>query len=292
MLNRLPCCLWLCTKPYSLILVAVLLMASSLGALAETVIVSPGEISPTTPSPQISTEVPNAAPDMNQPSVQIDPLDSPHPIPWNWVLTTHAEITAKGGSGVRYYRSPSLVSPDGQYAAYSRIQMQVHPELYRSRVTSVMFLENLKTGDLRTITASSPLADNPLAGNEAADMLGTIAILIPISWSQNGDRILARQFEGLFNTSDASDYAVVWDRRLNRTSTLTPDRNLYNNAVLLGWSRTNPDQVLFRAGELGDEQPPLWAVDLNGQTVAATEDQPKVFGQLVNHIWAGPQASW
>lgn len=292
MLNRLPYCLWLCTKPLFPVLVAVLLIASNLGALAETVTVSSRELSSASPTPQTSTDVPDAAPDMNQPSVQIDPLDSPHPIPWNWVLTTHAEITAKGGSGVRYYRSPSLVSPDGQYAAYSRIQMHAQPELYRSRVTSVMFLENLQTGDLRTITASSPLADNPLADNEAANMPGTIAILIPISWSQNGDRILARQFEGLFNTSDASDYAVVWDRQLNRTSTVTPDRNLYSNAVLLGWSHTNPNQVLFRAGELGDENLPLWAVDLNGQTVAATEDQPRVFGQLVNHVWAGPQASW
>lgn len=292
MLNRQPPCLWLCTKPYFPVVVAVLLlMASSVGALADTV-VSPGELPLSTPSSQTSTEVPETAPDMNQPSEQIDPLNSPHPVPWNWVMATHAEVSAKGGSGIRYYRSPSLVSPDGQYAAYSRIQMQVEPELYQSRVTSVMFVENLKTGDLRTITASSPLADNPLAGSEPADMPGTIAILIPISWSLSGDRILARQFEGLFSTSDVSDYAVVWDRNLNRTSTIAPDRNLYSNAVLLGWSRTNPDQVLFRAGELGDEKQPLWAVDLNGQTVAANEDQPHVFGQLVNHVWAGPQASW
>lgn len=293
MFNRLPRCLWLCTKPSLPVLVALLLlMVSSLGALADPDPVSPEESPSTMPSPQNPTEVPETAPDTNQPSVQVDPLDSPHPVPWNWVMATHAEVAAKGGSDVRYYRSPSLVSPDGQYAAYSRIQMQAHSELYQSRVTSVMFLENLKTGDLRTITASSPLADNPLAGNEAADMPGTISILIPVSWSENGERILARQFEGMFNTSDASDFAVVWDRKQNRTRTISPDRNHYSYAVLMGWSRTDPDRVLFRAGELGDEKPPLWAVDFNGQTVAATEDQPKVFGQVVNNVWAGPQAHW
>ncbi|MEW5858715.1 MAG: hypothetical protein AB1861_15220 [Cyanobacteriota bacterium] len=240
--------------------------------------------------PQARKELSEAAPDMTQAVVQIDPLDSPHPVPWNWVMTTHAEVTANGGTGIRYYRSPSLVSPDGQYAAYSRIQLQVQPELYQSRISSVMFVENLRTGDLRTISASSPLADNPFVSNEEADMPGIIAILIPISWSAKGDRVLARQFEGLFSTSDASDYAVVWDRQQNRTTTLSPDRDDYTNAVLLGWSHTNPDQVLFRAGELGEEEWPLWAVDLNGQTVAAIEDEPLIFGQTITHSWAGPQA--
>lgn len=238
------------------------------------------------------TEVSGAAAEVIDQSVEGDPLDSPHPVPWNWVLATHAEVTAKGESGIRYYRSKSLVSPDGQYAAYSRIEMEVQPDLYRSRVSSVMFLENLKTGKLQKITASSPLAENSFTKNEEANMPGTIAILIPVSWSKEGDRLLARQFEGLFSTSDSSDYAVVWDRETNRTSTITPNATDYTNAVLLGWSRANPEQVLFRAGELGDEKKPLWAVDFNGQTVSASQEQPLIIGQLVNFLWAGPQAHW
>ncbi len=239
-----------------------------------------------------SKEVVDPAPEIDRPLVQSDPLDSPHPVPWNWVLATQAQVSVKGGSGVRYYRSRSLVSPDGQYAAYSRIQLDVQPELYRSRVTSVMFLENLKTKELRVITASSPLAEHQFSKNPEASKPGTIAILIPVSWSPGGDRLLARQFEGLFSTSDASDYAVVWDRQSNSTSTITPGDVQYSNAVLLGWSQTNPSQVLFRAGELGDEKPPLWAVNLKGQTVAALEDKPLIVGQLVNYLWAGPQAHW
>ncbi len=280
---------WCSSQPYLPLIAAALLMAPSSFALAGTAastIAGPS----TMQYPQARKELSEAAPDMTQAVVQIDPLDSPHPVPWNWVMTTHAEVTANGGTGLRYYRSPSLVSPDGQYAAYSRIQLQVQPELYQCRISSVMFVENLRTGDLRTISASSPLADNPFVSNEEADMPGIIAILIPISWSAKGDRVLARQFEGLFSTSDASDYAVVWDRQQNRTTTLSPNNDDYTNAVLLGWSRTNPDQVLFRAGELGEEEWPLWAVDLNGQTVAAIEDKPLIFGQTITHSWAGPQA--
>lgn len=282
---------WFGKQPYTQLIAAALLMASSLSAVAGTAVSKVA--SPSSLSSQPTMQVPDAASDMTtEPSVQIDPLDSPHPIPWNWVMATHTEVTANGGSGVRYYRSPSLVSPDGQYAAYSRIQMQVQPDLFQSRVSSVMFLENLKTGDLRTVSASSPLADNPFISNEDGDMPGAIAIMIPVSWSAKGDRILARQFEGMFSTSDASDYAVVWDRQLNRVSTIAPNRSEYSIAVLLGWSKTDPDRVLFKAGELGEEQWPLWAVDMKGQTVAAVEDQPMVFGQLVTNYWAGPQAHY
>jgi len=268
-------------------------MAPSLPAQADLGYVprvtNPSAVPFSQPSVEVTEEI---APDMNELGVQIDPLDSPHPIPWSWVLASHAEISTSNSSGTRYYRSPSLVSPDGQYAAYSRIQMQGQPELYRSRVTSVMFVENLHTGDLRTITASSPLAGNPLVGNEEADLPGTISILIPVSWSKSGDRLLARQFEGLFSTSDASDYAVIWDRQQNLTSTITPGRIQYSSAVLLGWSQTNPNQVLFRAGEMGDERWPVWAVDLGGQTILAHQDQPIIYGQVVNQVWAGPQARW
>lgn len=278
-------------QPARLLLPALLLMAHCLPAWANPVNLSMVATLSVVPSSLPLIEVPEEiAPDMTELGVQIDPIDSPHPIPWNWVLATHAEVSASQGSGIRYYRSPSLVSPDGQYAAYSRIQILIAPELYRSRVTSVMFVENLRTGDLRTIKASSPLADNPLVSNQDADMGGTFGIMIPISWSKSGDRILARQFEGVFNTSDASDYAVIWERQQNNTITIAPDRIQYTSAVLLGWSETHGDRVLFRTDEMGDERWSVWAVDLNGQTVLATEDNPSVYGQLINQVWAGPQS--
>ena len=247
----------------------------------------PSEIIPIASEP-ISVDF-ESSQDMPQQNNSIDPLDSPHPVPWNWVMETYWELSSNGGSGLRYYRSPSLISPDGRYAAYSRIKLHSQTDLFRSQVTSVMFMENLQTGDLQTITASSPLADNPFDDNQAANIPGAISILIPVSWSENGDRILSRQFEDIFSTSEASDYAVIWNRDDNSTSTVAPEQINYTNAVLLGWSETYPEQVLFRAGTLGDEEWPIWAVNVEGKTAIAGEDQPKVFGTVVNQIWTGPQ---
>lgn len=278
---------------YQLPLAAILLMASGIVTFDSSALARKAQKVRSTPA-QARTKaiaVPTD-PAMLAPE-QTDPLDSPHPIPWNWIMQTQDEVSATKGSGVRFYRTPSLVSPDGQYAAYTRIQIQVQPDMYRSRVSSVMFVENLSNGGLRMVTASSPLANNPRKRNEPADKAGVISVLIPVSWSQRGDRLLARQFEGLFNTSDASDYAVVWDRQQNRARTIAPSKIRYSNSVLLGWSGSKPDQVLFRAGELGDEQPPLWAVNLGGRTMlAAKKDKPIVFGRNVAQTWAGPQAHW
>lgn len=257
-------------------------------ALADTSFSTLVSATPLKSAPTIN-EVPVGKPTMIEPTVQLDPLNSPHPVPWEWVMTTYAEVLATTGSGVRYYRSPSLISSDGRYAAYSRIQMQVQPELYRCRVSSVMFVENLQTGDLQTVVASSPLAEHPFSDGEEANFPGAIAILIPVSWNHTGDRILAREFEAMFSTSDMSDYAVIWDRNQNQSYTLSPARSFYTHAVLLGWSQTYPDEVLFKAGNLGDRTWPIWAVDLNGRTVAANQDKPLVFGQKVNNVWAGPQ---
>lgn len=222
-------------------------------------------------------------------SMQIDPLNSPHPIPWNWVLAMQSEATDR--PKLRYYRSQSLISPNGEYAAYSRIQMQTASDWMQCHVSSVLFVENLHTGDLQTIAASSPLSSNPFGGQDAIDPQGTIAILIPIGWSATSDRLLAREFESLFCSGIASDYAVVWDKPLNRTYTIAPTRISYSSAILLGWSRLQPNHVLFQAGEMGDEAWPLWSVNFTGRTIAAqVEDQPIIYGRTANHVWAGPQA--
>lgn len=223
-------------------------------------------------------------------SVQLDPLNSPFPIPWNWVLATQTEATRGITSKLRYYRTQALMSPDGQFAAYSRIQMQVEPNFVQSRVSSVLFVENLKTGDLQTITASSPFADNPFLESSDRERPGSVAILIPVAWSATSDRILAREFESLFGASVATDFAVLWEQQAGQIYTVAPNGIQYSNAILLGWSQTHPDRMLFRAGNLGDVDWPLWSVDKTGQTDLALEDQPITFGQVMTNVWAGPQA--
>lgn len=223
--------------------------------------------------------------------VQVDPLDSPHPVPWSWVTAMISEARSPASPRHRYYRSQSLVSPDGEYAAYSRIQIQLSPDFTQNRVVSVMFLENLHTGDLQTISATSPFADNPFTAEIDPTQGGTIAIVIPVAWSASGDRLLSREFESIFGSGVASDFALVWERRTERSYTIAPSQISYSNAVLLGWSQACPGQVLFRAGHMGDPDWGVYTVGLNGETACAVaDDRPVTFGELVSNIWAGPQA--
>lgn len=291
---------WFCPQPYLKLLVAVLVIAPIMVASLQSTKADPvsaakvlrGDSAQLTagiaPPLSIESEL------VGTNAAQSDPIGSPYPIPWTWVMTTQANVSSKHGSGLHYYRSPSLVSPNGKYAAYSRLMMQVQSALYYSRVSSVMFVENLQTGELQVLNATSPVANNFLVAGEDA-VPGAISILTPVSWSKTSDHLLARQFEGLFSSSDASDFAVIWNQQQNRTSTVAPSQAQSNHelSILLGWSQIDPDQVLFRAGNLGDEQWPLWAVAGNGQTVAATDiDQAIVFGKPLNQVWSGPQVAY
>ncbi|MFB2934746.1 hypothetical protein ACE1B6_05660 [Aerosakkonemataceae cyanobacterium BLCC-F154] len=284
-------------KPRQLAIATVLLISSALvagnlSASAKRVV----RTKPVTQQLRNQKTVPaiRTTPTAIEPTQQVDPLESPYPVPWTWVMSTHEQVSSTKGSGVRFYRTPSVISPDGKYAAYSRVQLQVKPELYHSHVSSVMFVENLQTKQLRVVTASSPLANNPNRAKEPGDQPGIVTILIPVSWSANGDRLLARQFEGSLSASDASDYAVVWDRSNGRSNTIIPSNAAeYGQAILLGWSKVNPKEVIFQAGELGEEKRQLWAVNLQGKTIAAKEnDQPIVFGRTIKQAWAGPQTGW
>ncbi|HEY9644327.1 MAG TPA: hypothetical protein V6C57_27785 [Coleofasciculaceae cyanobacterium] len=245
---------------------------------------------------------------ISQPT-QVDPIGSPHPVPWGWVMSMLSEGRSPSTPRTRYYRSRSLVSPNRQYAAYSRMQMQLSTDFTQNRVTSILFLENLKTGGLQTIAASSPFANNPFADSAfsdsafsdgsspdgspesaAMDQPGTIAMLIPVAWSETGDRILAREFESIFGSGIASDFGVVWEQHSNQVHTVAPTQIHYSNSILLGWSQSYPDRALFRAGMMG-EAGSLYAVDAAGHTLPVVDDRPLTFGQVVSSIWAGPQAS-
>ncbi|MBO1051711.1 MAG: hypothetical protein HEQ25_06830 [Dolichospermum sp. DET73] len=230
---------------------------------------------------------------------QTDPIGSPHPIPWQWILATQEAIGAKGGSGVRYYRSIPVISPDGKYAIYSRVQMEVKPEMHNSRVNSVLFVEDRQTKRLRVMTSTSVVID-PLLKRQAilsaqGDNDGKIGVLVPVSWSEKGDRFLARKFVAIFNTADATDQAVIWNRQQDHLNVVSPVQSQDDHekiAILLGWSKKQPNNVLFRAGELGEENWPLLQVANDGRTVdiSAEGDQAVTFGEK-GSIWADPQVA-
>ncbi|BFM38594.1 hypothetical protein OLK001_05200 [Synechocystis sp. LKSZ1] len=237
-----------------------------------------------------------------------DPLNSPYPIPWHWITTTQQEYADKGQSGLRYYRSPALVSPDGKYAAYSRIELRAEPELYRSKVVSVMFLEDLATGALQVIRADSPIAHYlQQVGEDSEEVEGVISILLPASWSAQGDHLLARQVEGALSTSDILDYGVVWSQETRTAKTLqalTPSLSLASissqgglledgaemSTTLLGWNQSAPGQVLFQTNTLGEEDAAVVSVALNGQSYLSASNTVATYGQVISRSWSGVQS--
>jgi hypothetical protein len=257
-------------------------------------------ISPATGRVQPNTRNINVTPNPDESqTAQLDPIGSPYPIPWQWIQSTQEAMSSKGG-GVRYYRSIPVVSPDGKYAVYSRVQLEVKPQMHNSRVSSVLFIEDRQTKNLRVVSSTSYNRDALLkvkVSSPDPNVEGTIGVLVPLSWSQKGDRFLARRFEAVFNTSDASDSAVIWDRQKNNTNIVAPSNGNEEEhdkiSVLLGWSKSEPDNVMFRTGELGDENWPLVTVSSDGKTGAATEvDQPITYGEQVKQVWADPQVAY
>jgi len=230
---------------------------------------------------------------------QQDPIGSPHAIPWKWITATQETVSVNGGSGTRYYRSVPVISPDGRYSIYSRVKLEVKNQMHKSRVSSVLFVEDRKTNHLKVVASTSALIDPLLKAKgmrgENSQIPGKIGVLVPVGWSENGERFLARKFEGLFNTAHATDQALIWNRQKNHANTVAPSQknHQYDIAVLLGWSKNAPDNVVFRAGEMGQETWPTITVANDGKTVATPEiDQPTTFGRKANDIWAGPQVAY
>lgn len=249
--------------------------------------------------PPLMKEVPIDGPPRDADALPDDPMGSPHPIPWKWIMMTQETMGGQGRSGVRHYRSIPVVSPDGRYAVYSRVQLEVNPEMHNSRVTSLLFIEDRQTKSLRVMAKTSDVND-PLLKQTVSETQsqaeGKIGVLVPISWSQKGDRFLARKFVGIFNTADVTDQAVIWDRQENNIKTVAPiqaDDDHEKIAILLGWSKQQPDHALFRSGELGEENWPLVQVASDGKTVNVTTDgdQAVTFGVTEAQIWAEPQVA-
>ncbi|MFO0408568.1 MAG: hypothetical protein ACK50H_00215, partial [Dolichospermum sp.] len=132
-------------------------------------------------------EIPVTQEENESEMTQDDPIGSPHPIPWKWIMATQEAIGGRGISGVRYYRSLPVISPDGKYGIYSRVQMEVRPEMHNSRVKSVLFMEDRETKKLRVMISTDkeidPLLNKEVSLSEEADNDGKIKVLVPVSWS-------------------------------------------------------------------------------------------------------------
>ncbi len=229
----------------------------------------------------------------SSPDLVRDPLNSPFPLPWQWILDTQAAVSAGEHAGKEIYRSPSLYDPQGQFAAYCRVRLDLKAAMHQGRVTSTLFVENLQTGVLNTVIARSPLAPHPFQNKDIVDAPGIISLIMPVSWSADGKKLLARQFEGFLGSSDISDYGVIWDSETEETLTLSPSSIVdYTHAILLGWSDHHPEQILFQAGSVGEDNWQNWAVAVDGQTMSALDDAGVVFGEMSSNIWSGSNAKF
>ena len=249
---------------------------------------SPAEV-PEVMTPFAPVEAPEPTPQ------QADPLNSQYPVPWQWILETQTAYAEQQRNGLSYYRSPAIVSPSGQYAAYSRIEVRAKANLYDTKVLSVLFVENLETGELAVVEADSPIAAYlEKVGEDSPEMAGVISLLIPASWSRDGHRLLARQLEGAFHSSDISDHAVIWNSQTSEQQTLSAigKNTMDSSATLLGWDQANPEQVLFKVFQLeAEEAPPASIISMgfNGRQQTVGESQVVNFGQIVSRSWTGIQ---
>ena len=229
----------------------------------------------------------------SSPDLVRDPLNSPFPMPWQWILETQAAVTAGKHPGKELYRSPSLYNPEHQLMAYCRVRLDLKPLMHQGRITSTLFVENFQTGTLHTVIAKSPLTPNPFQTGKTFDEPGIMSLIMPVSWSADGTKLLSRQFEGFLGSCDISDFGVVWDGITEETITLTPSDTIdYTHAVLLGWSEADPGAILFRTECLGDDHCKYWAVSPDGKTVSVNNDSGLVFGEFSNNIWSGSNAKF
>jgi hypothetical protein len=229
-----------------------------------------------TPLSLVQTASPTFHPapmNVSAPAQTQDPLNSAYPIPWAAIWENQTKATQTGKVLTLRYLSGKVTSPDGQQQAHSEINLQLSPELTQSYVSSKLIIADAKGKVLQRIPSTLHLGDGKVKETTAIPV-GTLSILVPATWSQDGQQLLARQFEAVLGSDVSSDYALVWNRKTQMVKTVTPTPQNYDTAILLGWSPRNPDRVLFRTTVLGEQQTNLVAVTHDGTTIAFEGNQP------------------
>jgi hypothetical protein len=100
--------------------------------------------------------------------------------------------------------------------------------------------------------------------------------------------------EGAFNSSDISDYAVVWqgENRPVQTLAATADATAEVSAILLGWHQDDPEQMLFKVSQLGEneDEETVVSVSLRGDIQKIQAPDVIDYGERVSRSWTGVQA--
>ncbi len=243
-------------------------LASSLCALLTTVV-----------APPLTLAQPDVRPrpaDQARSVVPADPLQSPFPLPWHWIEEGHQAAVKARQRRSYQQQTAQYVSPDGRYVAQATLYFEAAPESFQQRLVSTLEIVDVQTGDRQRIESLQEVPREFLADVPTGQ--GLIAVLVPVGWSQTDNRLLVRQFMGLFASDLASDAAWIWQPGRGHVATVYPTDTDYDFATLLGWSDTHPDQVLFQTQVMGEPQAMVWAVDTQGSTQLAQDDRPTVYG--------------
>lgn len=216
------------------------------------------------------------APDQPVETVVADPLQSPFPLPWQWIEDGHAAVV-KAKKSLRFtQQTPQYISPDGRYVAQATLYFTAHPEAHRQQLMSILEIRDRQSGIQQRIESLKEMPPEFLA--EVPQGQGLIAVLVPVGWSETGNRLLVRQLSGLFATDLISDGAWIWQAGVGHVATVYPTADEYDFATLLGWSTTDPQRVLFQTQTMGNPKATIWAVDTQGSTQLAQGDRPRVYG--------------
>lgn len=271
-------------------LAASILLVTGLPGLAQFPMRSPSTETPLSLIQTASPTYPAYPTETTIPSTQAiqaqDPLNSTYPVPWNVIWQKQTQATQSGKILTLRYQSATLASPDGQRLAYSEINAQLSPEVTQSSVSSRLIITNAKGKVLQSIPSTLHLGNDSVK-ETTAQPIGILSILMPATWSKDGQQLLTRQFEAVLGSDMSSDYALVWNRKTQMVKTVTPTPQNYDTAILLGWSAHNPDQILFRTAILGEQKTDLVAVSRDGTTIATKSDQTL---PVVNIMRSGSEA--
>jgi hypothetical protein len=202
-----------------------------------------------------------------------DLLNSQYAIPWQAIQQAQETVTRTGQTQSFRYRSPVSIAPDQQTQAYSELHLTLHPKSSHSFINSQLIIET-KTQTYRfPATLHLELAAQ---STTSTVMPGTFSILMPAAWSADGQSLLLRQFEGLFGSDVASDYALVWQPAQPALQSYRPTAVDYDSATLMGWSQNRPGEILFQTRLLGNPTSQLVTVSPqnNGATLASPSDRP------------------
>lgn len=179
-------------------------------------------------------------------------------IPWDWVYGLRDQARQRQCTVVGLLRSEPLPSPDPEWQVYTRLDLVATPQM--GRLTSVLFAENTRTGALQVLYQASASVLDPL------DPLD-FAMILPLAWQDH--TLLAREYEGWFQTDLSWDRAVIWP--LPASSARIPPVQIWEPppalgyAELLGWDPQAQERVLFAVADSLGELPRLVSVGSDQQ---------------------------